>query len=237
MISNFYLAVAALDFLVLIWAFGQWRTYRGNGVFYAMLPLTLLWFDNFTVGLGQYLGEGDLLFSMNYVRFVGHYVLAPMTFIALGAMARQAGFAWAQPKAVMALFCLIAAFFIVEDMWSFLNNTLHPSCAMDTLRYSTRVLPEFQCGPNGFSGGTTVPPIAPILMSFMMIAFGVLLWVARGYRWLALGSAGALPFFAIMPNFGGGVIANIGEPIISAAIVAAAAFIARSARQGEAPQS
>ena len=231
MISNLYLAITVVDIAVLVWAVGQWRTYRSNGLFYAMLPLTLLWFDNFTVGIGRTLGEGDLLLAMNTVRFLGHYILLPMAFIALGAMARQAGYAWAQPKAVMTIFCLIATFFIVADLWSFFNNSLKPSCAMDTLRYSTRVLPEFQCGPDGFSGGTTVPPVAPILMSFMMVGFGILLWITRGYKWLALGSIGALPFFAIMPTYGGGVIANIGEPIISAAIVGAAAFIAKSARE------
>ena len=231
MISNLYLAITVVDIAVLVWAIGQWRTYRGNGLFYGMLPLTLLWWDNFTVGIGRTLGEGDILFAMNYVRFLGHYAIMPMAFIALGAMARQAGYAWAQPKAVMTIFCLIASYFIVVDLWAFFPNTLNTSCAMDTLRYSTKVLAEFQCGPDGFTGGTTVPPVAPILMSFMMLAFGILLWVTRGYKWLALGCLVALPFFGILPNYGGGVIANIGEPIICAAIVAAAAFIAKSAQE------
>ena len=231
MISTLYLTIAVVDFALLVWAIGQYRTYRGNGLFYAMLPLTLLWYDNFTVGMGRFLGESELLYAMNYVRFVAHYIGLPMTFIALGAMARQAGFAWAQPKFVMAGFCVLAVFFMVEDMWAFFNNLpLKASCAADTLRYSTKVLEAYRCGPDGFTGGTTVPPVAPILMTVMMIIFGIALWVKLGWKWLALGSAGAMPFFGIMRDFGGGVIANIGEPIITGVIVATAAFIAKEAR-------
>jgi len=230
MISTLYLAIAVVDFALLVWAIDQLRKYRTAGVFFAMLPLTLLWYDNFTVGIGRFIGEGDLLYGLNYIRFVGHYLGLPMSFIALGFMAREAGFTWAQPKIFLAAFFLLAAFFMVEDMWAFFNNLpLKASCAADTLRYSTKVLEAYQCGPDGFTGGTTVPPVAPILMTVMMIIFGIVLWAKLGWKWLALGSAGAMPFFGIMRDFGGGVIANIGEPIITGVIVLTAAYIAKRA--------
>ena len=73
MLSAGYLAIAVVDFAVLIWAAGHCLRYRTNGLIFASLPLTLLWYDNLVVGLGSTLGEGGLLMNLNTVRFLGHY--------------------------------------------------------------------------------------------------------------------------------------------------------------------
>ena len=69
------------------------------------------------IGLGSTLGEGALLKGMNTVRFLGHYICLPFTIIAIGSMARQAGFKWAQYKVVMGAFCALAIYFMGHDLW------------------------------------------------------------------------------------------------------------------------
>ena len=228
MYSFFYLVIALVDFIILVWALRLLSRYPTNGLLYATVPLTFLWVDNFAVGIGRFLGEGDLLLYLTYIRYLAHYIGMPLSIIALGAMAREAGFAWAQPKAVMALFCLVAVFFIVDDMYIFLQLDFYPACVEDTFRYLTQVSEDRACSPDSFVGGDRVPPFAPITFTVGMIALGLLLWWRDGWKWMALGSICAMPLFAAPSTVAGGILGNVGEPILSFAFVASAAWIART---------
>jgi hypothetical protein len=228
MLSLAYLIIAGVDLALLIWAISLCREYRSAGLILATVPLTLLWFDNLTIGFGSTLGEGPVLLAMNTVRFLAHYIGLPMTFIAIGAMAREAGFGWAKSKWVMAAFCLLATYFILHDLWLFSQATFYPSCFADTLRYTTYIADYTACGPDAEIGsGIRIGPIPAITLSNMLIIFGIYLWIKIGWKWLALGSLGALGFFAVPYPLTGGIVGNVGEPIISAAIIATAAHISR----------
>ena len=123
MLSAAYLIIALVDLGVLFWAAGHCLRYRSNGLLFATLPLLLLWYDNAVIAIGSTLGEGALLMNLNTVRFLAHYISLPMTFIALGAMAREAGFAWAKTKWAMGAFCVLATWFIGHDLWLFSQST------------------------------------------------------------------------------------------------------------------
>lgn len=228
MLSIGFLVIAVVDFAVLVWALRLNRRYPSTALKLATVPLLLLWYDNVVIGLGSTIGEGDLLIGMNTVRFVAHYVFLPFTFIAIGSMAKQAGFKWAQPKYVTGAFCVLATYFILHDLWLFYNATFYPSCFADTLRYTTRVAEFTACGPDAPIGaGKAIPPVPAITLSNMMLLFGAYLWWKVGYKWLFLGSLGALVFFAIPYSQTGGVFSNTGEPIICAVIVLAAVHITK----------
>jgi len=231
MYSVGFLAIAVVDFAVLLWALRLYKQYPSTALFLATIPLYLLWFDNVTIGLGSAIGEGALLKGMNTVRFLAHYLGLPLTFIALGSMARQAGFAWAQPKFVMALFCLLATYFAVDDLWRFYNATLYPSCFADTLRYTTHIAEYTACGPDAEVGvGKSIPPIPAITLSNMLMLFGLYLWFKIGFKWLFLGALGALVFFAVPYSSTGGIFSNMGEPIITSVILLTAVHISKRAK-------
>ena len=228
MFSIGYLIIAVIDIGVLIWALKLRKEHPSTALLLATIPLYLMWFDNLTIGLGSTLGEGDVLKAMNTVRFLAHYICLPMTFIAIGSMAKQAGFAWAQPKIVMAAFCLLATYFIAYDLWLFYGTTFYPSCFADTLRYTTHISEYTACSPDAEIGvGRRIGPIAAITLSNMLILFGIYLWWKIGYKWLFLGSLGATAFFAVPFGSTGGIVGNVGEPVISVVILAAAVHITR----------
>ncbi|TFG85401.1 MAG: hypothetical protein E4H19_08815 [Chromatiales bacterium] len=232
MFSTGYLLIAVVDVAVLVWAARLCLQYRTNGLIFASLPLTLLWFDNFVIAIGGTLGEGELLQGLNTVRFLAHYIGLPMTFIALGAMAREAGFGWAQTKLAMGAFCALATGFIAHDLWLFSQSTFYPSCFADTLRYTTSIAAHTACGPTAEIGaGQSIPPIPAITLTNMMILFGIYLWYRIGWKWLTLGSIGAMAFFAVPYAPTGGILGNVGEPIISIVIISTAAHIARRREQ------
>jgi len=229
MLSIAFLVVAVVDFGVLVWALRLYRQYPSTAQWLATAPLGLLWYDNVVIGIGGMLGEGELLIALNTVRFLGHYILLPFTIIAIGSMAKQAGFAWAQPKIVLAAFCSLATYFMLHDLWLFYNSTFYPSCFGDVLRYTTHISESTACGPDAVIGsGKSIPPIPAISLSVMMILFGGYLWFKIGYKWLFLGSLAALGFFAVPYGPTGGIFSNVGEPIISAVILLAAAHITKT---------
>jgi hypothetical protein len=228
MFSAGYLIIALVDIGVLLWALKRWKDTPSTALYLATVPLFLMWFDNVTIGLGSTLGEGDVLKGLNTVRFLAHYICLPVTFIAIGSMARQAGFKWAQPKIVMAAFCLLATYFVLHDLWLFSGATFYPSCFADTLRYTTHISEFTACGPDAEIGaGFRVRPIPAITLSNMLILFGIYLWWKIGYKWLFLGALGATAFFAVPFGSTGGIVGNIGEPIISIVILTTAVHITR----------
>ncbi len=229
MFSVGYLIIAVIDFAVLLWAWRLYRQYPSTALWLATVPLYLLWFDNVTIGIGSTLGEGAVLKGLNTIRFLGHYILLPFTFIAIGSMARQAGFSWAQPKVVMGAFCVLAIYFMGHDLWLFYNATFYPSCFADTLRYTTHISEFTACGPDAQVGiGTRIPPIPAITLSNMTILFGAYLWWKIGYKWLFLGAVAALGFFAVPFGPTGGIVGNVGEPVITAVILLACVHITRT---------
>jgi len=229
MFSVGYLLIAVVDIAVLVWALRLYRQYPSTALMLATVPLYLLWFDNVTVGLGSTLGEGPLLLGMNTVRFLAHYICLPVTFIAIGSMARQAGFKWAQPKIVMAAFCVLATYFMVHDLWLFYNATFYHSCFADTLRYTTHIAEHTVCSPEDVVGtGQRIGPIPAITLSNMLIVFGLYLWWKIGYKWLFLGALGATVFFAVPHSNTGGIVGNVGEPIISIVILMTAVHITKT---------
>lgn len=223
-----FLIIAVVDFAVLVWALRLYGKYPSTAQWLATVPLGLLWYDNVVIGIGGTLGEGDLLISLNTYRFLAHYVFLPFAIVAIGSMAKQAGFKWAQPRVVMGAFVLLASYFMLHDLYLFKNSTFYPSCFADTLRYTTRIAEYTACGPDAEIGaGKAIPPIPAITMSNMMIVFGAYLWWKVGYRWLFLASVGALVFFAIPYSRTGGIFSNMGEPIITAVVVLTASHITR----------
>ena len=232
MLSAAYLIIALVDLGVLFLSAGHCLRYRSNGLLFATLPLLLLWYDNAVIAIGSTLGEGALLMNLNTVRFLAHYISLPMTFIAIGAMAREAGFRLAQKKTVMGAFCLLAVYFIGHDLWLFSQSSLYPSCFADTLRYTTHIAEYTACGPDAEIGaGKSIPPIPAITLTVMLIIFGIFLWRRSGWKWLTLGSLGAMAFFAVPCSSTGGIFGNIGEPIIMAVVILTAVDIAKRRQQ------
>ena len=64
----------------------------------------------------------------------------------------------------------------------------------------------------------------------MLILFGIYLWWKIGYKWLFIGALGATAFFAVPFGPTGGIVGNVGEPVISLVILATAVHITKKFR-------
>jgi hypothetical protein len=187
MFSIALLALAVLDAALLVYAARAWLADRANrALMLQTVLLLLLWFDVLTVALGGWLGDGPALQAMSRIRYTWFYLTMPLLLIGVGALARQAGFAWAKPKWVMGAICVIAAAFIITDVPRVLMAEFQVACYADTLRHVARVAPGEACpgGVEGAGGWFTSFSIPVVFLSVTLM--GVLLWVRRGWPWLGV---------------------------------------------------
>ncbi len=233
MLSALFLLFAVIHIVIWVWGWRAWASHgRPRALFLILFGGTLLWYDNFRIGIGRFIGEGDLLRSMSEPAFIWHWTMLPLLVIAAGIIARTAGLRWAQGRWVMGSFCLVATALIVLDIPKVFNFELYPTCLADTVRYSTNVAAENLCSPDDavITGGPGAALVA-ILTNIIVLLVGIVLWVQRGWPWMALG-AGAM--FVAAGAFAGSYwslpIANFGEILITLGLIASALRFAPSGR-------
>lgn len=227
MVTLTYIFVGFVAAAALIYG---WRSYfklRTWPLFLISTTLIFLWFDNFAIAAGKSIGEGALLYGFTYVRYGWHWATLPLWIIAAGSIARSAGFAWAQPKWVMASFCIVATGFIVTEVPLLFTVEFFPACIDGTLRYVTSVTAESACNPADVGKGFNMPPTAPITTIVILILLGVALWVRHGWKWLLLGSGTMFVLAAVPQSIVGPLASNIGEPINAFALIATAVRFAK----------
>jgi hypothetical protein len=227
MFTVIYILVGCVAGAALWYGARSYFKYRTWALLLTSSTLIFLWFDNFAIAFGKYLGQGDFLYGLTYVRYGWHWLTLPLWIIAAGSIARAAGFAWAQNKLVMAAFCLVATYFIATEVPLLFSVEFYPACFADTVRYVTKVSALDACNPADIGKGFNMPPIAPITTIVVLIVLGILLWIRHGWKWLAIGSGTMFVLAAIPQSLVGPLASNIGEPINAFALIATAVRFAR----------
>jgi hypothetical protein len=223
MLSFMFLAFAVVHICIWIWG---WRAWAQNGrpraLFLVLFGGTLLFYDNLRIGMGRFIGQGELLEALSKPAFIWHWTMLPLLVIAAGIIARTAGLKWVQSRAVMGTFCVVATALIALDIPKIFNLDLHPTCLADTVRYSTNSPANALCSPDDpvITTGPGAAMVA-IITNIIVFAVGIALWVQRGWKWLALG-AGAM--FVAAGAFGRSYwslpISNFGEILITLSLIA-----------------
>jgi hypothetical protein len=241
MLSFVFLAFAVVH--TVIWLYGV-RCWMQLG-----RPLTLglflfanflLWYDNLRIGLGRFIGEGDLLYAMTIPAFAWHWTMLPLLVIVAGSIARLAGMGWARNRWVMGAFCVAAVALIPLDLPYALSLLfgagaslpaveLRPACLADTLRYTTTVSEAQLCTPGTETLRNGPGPLVAIIMNFIMLVVGIVIWFRTGWKWLAIGpglmflAAGSGPLWGAysLP------VSNFGEILFTLGVLATIVHFAR----------
>lgn len=230
MLSFVFLAYAVIHIGIWLWGWKLWAgTGRPVSLLIVLVGGTLLFYDNLRIGLGRFIGEGDLLYALSVPAFAWHWSLLPLLVIAAGSVARLAGLQWARNRFVMGAFCVVAVALSIHDIPKIFAMDLHLACLDDTVRYTTTVKESQLCSPDdvvvpsGADAGTVA-----IITNVFVLGVGIALWIQRRWAWMAVGSglmfvaAGALgrgPY--ALP------IANFGEICITLGLIVTCAHFAR----------
>ena len=197
MLTALYLILSGC-FVFLVW---QAAKMKGSYALLLLLVLAGLFYDTLIIGIGSFIGAGDLLKTLNAGRFYVHALLTPTMMIFGFGVLRKAGVKWAQGKTAHIILCVITTLLIGLGAYSdILQLDLQTKTVADTLRYVNE-------------GGMKGPPIPAILTIIFLIVAGISLWRNTGWMWLA--SGGILMFIAAGAGMGDMFyIGNLGEVIL-----------------------
>lgn len=186
-----------------ILAFHLWmtfKTYRQNKEVWTLALFAVIFglvYDNFALGLGRFVGEGEMLKALNAPRYWIHALFTPLMIIFAWYVAKRAGLGWAQKIGGYALFGTLTLIMIGigvnEDI---LKLELGFAQESDVLRYRNL--------------STKGPPIPAIVAILTMVIVGVLLAWKKKWPWLAIGAILMFVFTAgdrMLPD----IFTNIGE--------------------------
>lgn len=188
-----------------------WRIRPGRSRAYLWLLLAVLvglTYDNLVIAIGSFVGESDLLKTLNAGRFAIHALVTPLLAIFGLGILRSAGLGWAQNKVWHAVICIFATALVgLGAFTDIVRLELAPRALADTLRYVNVAVKG--------------PPIPSILTIIALIVMGVFLWRKTGWQWLALGAL--VMFVAAAGGTGDRIfIANFGEAVLGISSVLAA---------------
>lgn len=238
MLSFIFLAFAAIHLGIWLWGWKLWSdTGRPVSLFLVLFGGTLLFYDNLRIGIGRFLGPGDLLYALSVPAFAWHWSMLPLLVIAAGSVARLADLGWARNRFVMGAFCVAAVALSAHDIpWIFAMD-LRVACLADTVRYTTNVTPGQLCpGSEPWSAGIGSPLVA-ILTNVVVLAVGIALWVRHKWPWLAVGSGAMfIAAGAFARSQWSLPIANFGEICITLGFIVTCAHFARLKSRSPRPQ-
>jgi hypothetical protein len=187
MLTLYYIAVAVIQailFLVLL------RLWKKSGSIYAIFPLIVIAgiiYDNLIIGLGAYIGEGDLLKWLNVPRFVIHAFFTPLIMIFGFGVARRCGVGFAQSKTAHIVICVFATLMVLLGIYEELfKMNLVPIAEDGTLRYKN---------------DPSSPPLPAIATIVVAMILGIFVWIKTKKPWYFLGSLGMFVFAPLAPKF------------------------------------
>jgi len=206
MLTALYLILSVM-FVFLVWQASIIK--RDGYVWLLLLVLAGLFYDTLIIGLGKFIGEGDLLKALNAGRFYVHALLTPTMIIFGFGVLRNAGVKWAQAGTAHLAICVFATLLIVLGAYSdILRLDLQTKSVADSLRYVN-------------AGGLKGPPIPAILAILFLLIAGFSLWRNTGWKWLAIGAI-VMFIFAGAGMGNSFYLGNLGEVILGFANVATA---------------
>jgi hypothetical protein len=205
--STLFLLIA-LGQLVLLGLFVRAVVTRRQWADVIPLVLTgLLAYENAVLGLGRWIGEGDLLADLNAPRFIGHALLTPLLILWGFALLRRQQVAWTlRTPAVVSVVLITAGLVAYGVTHDIVHLDLVPEQWQDTLRYAN---------DNAPAG----PPLTAILTGLALIVAGAQLWIESR----ALGLVVAASVMATVAGLAGffPVLGNLGELVLMAGILSA----------------
>jgi hypothetical protein len=226
MYSELFLAQALLQAVLFVWL---WRIWRHQGLLIALVLLVpqfgLVW-DNLIVGLGKFIGLGGTLEALSWPRFWLHWFSGTWLIVACGSILRLAGFSFMRYPQAMLAFCAMSVALMIYDLPHFWQDSLHPVCEFDLVRYSTAVAADTFCF-EGQQVVTTAPPLPSIFTCLVVILAGAAVMWRHLFPWMFLG--GVLMLESAAPPVRALKLDNFGEILIAGGCIWAIARFSRKA--------
>ena len=204
MLTTVYLIVSVVHLAFFILSLRLFL--RNRSIYTALATIVIggLFYDNFIIGIGSFIGEGSLLKGLNAVRFYVHALATPTMIMFAVATAQRLGIGWAQNRNVFALFGILTLAMIgLGASVDIFDLSLIPELDNGTLRY--------------VNDHTAGPPIPAIVTIIVMTVVGGFIW--RKAKWSVLFFGSFLMF--VFAGAGASILllSNLGEVFFAGGIL------------------
>ena len=171
-----HIILGLTELFLIGWSLRLWQ--QSKSLAMLVLPCLLLstCYDNGILAVGQWIGQGELLYALSQLRFLLHYFVVPF-FIVVGVeLANRAGAGWVIPLTRGLAWVLAITLGLIDYSSQYLNLSLVPEQFAGVLRYT--------------AASTSGPPVVTIVSTLFILAIGIGLWVRfeGKWPWLALSS-------------------------------------------------
>lgn len=187
--SILYLIITLLYVMLFVFGIVLWKKDFPRGLRYLLFLVTaaLIW-DNGIMGVGKWIGEGEVLERLNLARFWMHAFFTPLLAIISYDLIKRAGSSWARkPAAAWGAWIFTAVLIVLELVTETLSLNIKPADEYGALRYV----------PVEESSG---PPLMVLLILIPLFAAGIVLWKRKitsvlfwGTLIMTIGSAVPIP--------------------------------------------
>lgn len=173
MMTLYFLIVAAIQVFLGYKLFTLWRNSKSIYTIFPLIVILGIVYDNLVIGLGSFIGEGELLKALNVPRFVIHGFFTPTMMIFAIGVARRSGVKFAQNKMVHAAVCILTLAMIALGVFHEVYHlALKPVAEEGTLRYVNEMAQR--------------PPIPAIITIIVVMLIGIFVWVKTKKPWYFL---------------------------------------------------
>jgi len=195
-----YFLYAALYLILLIWGLYGIRKQdlaRWTGVIYiVILPLI---YDNLLLATGKWIGEGELLESLNFSRFCLHALITPLLVMYSIGTLRESGIEWAKKKWLVLVGILYTVGLIVLEF------------SIEVMGLELEVVKEYGVISYSNVEEATGPPLMVLLVTLILIVASAILWKKTKWPVFFIGAIVMAIGSAIPINIDSGAVTNAFE--------------------------
>jgi hypothetical protein len=218
MLTALYLLAAALQVVLAALMF---RLYQRSRSPYALIPLFVmlaLMADNFIIGIGRFIGEGETLKAINSIRFITHALFTPWMLVFTLDIARRAGLQWARSNGAKYFFWGLALVMCALGVYmDIVQLRMEPVIEEETLRYR--------------NAGHVGPPIPSIVVILVMTIVGLHLWIKTKTSWVFVGAL--IEFICAPLGFRFPIIGQFGEVAFCSAMISGEQIAQKAERKAQ----
>lgn len=198
-----YFLFAALYAILLIWGLYGIRKQdlaRWTSVIYiVIMPLI---YDNLLLATGKWIGEGELLESLNFSRFCLHALITPLLVMYSIGTLRESGIEWAKKKWLVILGILYTVGLIVLEF------------SIEVKGLELEVVKEYGVISYSNVEEATGPPIMVLLVTLILIVASAILWKKTKWPVFFIGAV-VMTIGSVVPiNVDSGAVTNAFELVL-----------------------
>lgn len=176
MVSLLYFFLAISYLCLFVWGIiltKQSRLLHLNSVL--LLVIIGLFYDNLIIAIGRFIGEGNLLESLNYVRFLLHALFTPTLILFAFGICLGTGLPWAKRTFWKVIASLMTLGLILYELFtSVFKLDLEPNWKNGVLTYT--------------KSGHSSSPIMVIIVTLVLVIVGYILAKNFRFPWLLIGT-------------------------------------------------